>query len=72
MVISLRARFTNVASLSSIPVTFLEFHYDFWAAYLLTTVALCVSILLFIIWSKKLSTSALIPHIPKSAHRHPN
>ncbi|KEZ41454.1 hypothetical protein SAPIO_CDS7590 [Scedosporium apiospermum] len=46
--------FANVASLSSIPVTFLEFHYGFWVAYLLTTISLCVSIAFFAIWSGKL------------------
>ncbi|KAF2185753.1 hypothetical protein K469DRAFT_738776 [Zopfia rhizophila CBS 207.26] len=45
--------FTNVASLSSIPVTYLEREYDFWQAYLLTTVALFVGILLFLLWSTK-------------------
>ncbi|KAK3332275.1 POT family-domain-containing protein [Cercophora scortea] len=46
--------FTNIASLSSIPVTFLEIRYHFWAAYLLATAALCLSIVLFLVWSTKL------------------
>ena len=48
------ARFTNIASLSSIPVTFLEKEYDFWVAYLLTTTAICLSIALFLVWGPKL------------------
>ncbi|KAK0666769.1 putative peptide transporter [Cercophora samala] len=46
--------FTNIASLSSIPVTFIEWHHEFWSAYLLATVTLCISIALFLLWSKKL------------------
>ncbi|KAK2751173.1 peptide transporter ptr2 [Myotisia sp. PD_48] len=46
--------FTNVASLSSIPTTFIEKEFDFWAAYLLTAAALCISIILFVFWSGKL------------------
>lgn len=42
-------RFTNVASLSSIPVTYLEKAYGFWQAWLLTTVALVVGIILFVL-----------------------
>ncbi|KAK4448499.1 POT family-domain-containing protein [Podospora aff. communis PSN243] len=46
--------FTNVASLSSIPVTFLEFHFDFWVAYLLAASALAFCLLLFLLWAGKL------------------
>ncbi|KAK4174684.1 putative peptide transporter [Triangularia setosa] len=46
--------FTNIASLSSIPVTFIEWHHEFWSAYLLATVTLCLSIALFLLWSKNL------------------
>jgi len=35
-------RFTNIASLSSIPATFLEFEFDFWTAYLMAFVSLIV------------------------------
>jgi POT family proton-dependent oligopeptide transporter len=43
-------RFTNIASLSSIPVTYLEREYGFWQAYLLATVALAVGSLFFVFW----------------------
>lgn len=46
--------FTNVASMSSIPVTFLEVHFDFWVAYLLATSALGLCLLLFALWARKL------------------
>jgi len=46
--------FTNVASMSSIPVTFLEWHHEFWSAYLLAASALAISIVLFVIWAPKL------------------
>lgn len=47
-------RLTNVASMSAIPVTFLEVHYDFWVAYLLAASALGLCLLLFAIWASKL------------------
>ncbi|KAF2841748.1 hypothetical protein M501DRAFT_929637 [Patellaria atrata CBS 101060] len=46
--------FTNIASLSSIPVTFLEKKYDFWTAYLLTTTSLCLALVLFVLWVGRL------------------
>lgn len=46
-------RFTNIASLSSIPVTYLEREYGFWQCYLLTTVALAVGLGFFVIWSNR-------------------
>jgi POT family proton-dependent oligopeptide transporter len=48
-----KIRFTNIASLSSIPVTYLEREFGFWQAYLLTTVALAVGIALFLFWGPK-------------------
>ncbi|KAK3997948.1 putative peptide transporter [Cladorrhinum sp. PSN332] len=46
--------FTNIASMSSIPVTFLEWHHEFWSAYLLAASALVISMVLFVLWSPKL------------------
>jgi len=46
-------RFTNIASLSSIPVTYLEREFGFWQAYLLAAVALAVGIVLFLLWGSK-------------------
>jgi POT family proton-dependent oligopeptide transporter len=46
-------RFTNIASLSSIPVTYLEREYGFWQAYLLTAVALTTGFALFLFWGSK-------------------
>lgn len=46
-------RFTNIASLSSIPVTYLEREYGFWQCYLLTTVALAVGLGFFAVWSTR-------------------
>ncbi|PSN66240.1 MFS general substrate transporter [Corynespora cassiicola Philippines] len=46
--------FTNIASLSSIPVTYIEKSYGFWQAYLLATVAMVVGIVLFLLWAPKL------------------
>jgi POT family proton-dependent oligopeptide transporter len=48
-----KIRFTNIASLSSIPVTYLEREFGFWQAYLLTTVALAVGIALYLFWGPK-------------------
>ncbi|KAF2262938.1 MFS general substrate transporter [Lojkania enalia] len=45
--------FTNIASLSSVPVTYIERIYGFWQAYLLTTVALAVGMMFFVIWSSR-------------------
>ncbi|KAH7132588.1 major facilitator superfamily domain-containing protein [Dendryphion nanum] len=45
--------FTNIASLSSIPVTYLERDYGFWQCYFLTTVALAVGLAFFVAWSTR-------------------
>ncbi|KAF2420957.1 hypothetical protein EJ08DRAFT_673097 [Tothia fuscella] len=45
---------TNIASLSMIPSTFLEFELGFWTSYLLATTSLCVAIVLFFRGSPKL------------------
>ncbi|KAF2000909.1 MFS general substrate transporter [Amniculicola lignicola CBS 123094] len=45
--------FTNVASLSSIPITYLEHHYGFWQSYLLPTLSIFVSIVLFVLFGPK-------------------
>ncbi|KAF2867717.1 major facilitator superfamily domain-containing protein [Massariosphaeria phaeospora] len=45
--------FTNIASLSAVPVTYMEREFGFWQAYLLTTVALAVGIALFAALSPK-------------------
>ncbi|OTA98393.1 hypothetical protein M426DRAFT_326018 [Hypoxylon sp. CI-4A] len=44
----------NIASLSSIPTTFMEKYIDFWAAYLLPTALLIVAVIPVIFWNKKL------------------
>ncbi|KAI1908922.1 peptide transporter ptr2 [Ophidiomyces ophidiicola] len=46
--------FTNVASLSSFPVTILEKKYDFWQSYVFAVSAICVAIVLLLIWAGKL------------------
>ncbi|KFA71722.1 hypothetical protein S40288_10106 [Stachybotrys chartarum IBT 40288] len=61
-------RLTNVASLSAIPITILEFRFDFWPAYLLGTSTLCLSIILFVLWAGKLVK--IVPHgsiLPQAA-----
>lgn len=49
--------FTNVASLSSIPSTFLEKEIDFWASYSLTTGSIWVSIILMVLCAARLGES---------------
>ncbi|KAI1502422.1 MFS general substrate transporter [Biscogniauxia marginata] len=44
----------NVAALSSIPTTLIEKHVDFWAAYLLPTCILVISIIPVFLWNKRL------------------
>jgi POT family proton-dependent oligopeptide transporter len=39
---------TNLASLSSIPVTFLEKEYGFWAAFILTLASIVLALILFV------------------------
>ncbi|KAI0893408.1 MFS general substrate transporter [Annulohypoxylon nitens] len=44
----------NIASLSSIPTTLMEKHIDFWAAYLLPTCFLTLSVIPVLLWNRKL------------------
>lgn len=37
-------RFTNIASLSSVPATFLDTSFDFWTTYLMAAASLVVSV----------------------------
>ncbi|MCJ1265026.1 peptide transporter ptr2 [Lobaria immixta] len=46
--------FTNVAALSTIATTFLEKEVDFWAAYALCTACLCISIIILVLWARRL------------------
>ncbi|KAI4247378.1 MAG: hypothetical protein L6R42_009636, partial [Xanthoria sp. 1 TBL-2021] len=46
--------FTNIAALSTIVTTFLEKEVDFWAAYALCTVCLCVSIVILIVFAGRI------------------
>ncbi|KAL2257918.1 hypothetical protein VTK26DRAFT_8974 [Humicola hyalothermophila] len=45
--------FTNIASLSSIPATFLEREFDFWTAYLMASVSLVLSLAALLIMKPK-------------------
>ncbi|RYP71913.1 hypothetical protein DL771_004516 [Monosporascus sp. 5C6A] len=46
--------FTNIASLSSIPATFLEREFDFWTAYLLATAALILALVMLVVAGPRL------------------
>ncbi|GAB1319782.1 peptide transporter ptr2 [Madurella fahalii] len=52
--------FTNIASLSSIPATFLEREFDFWTAYLMAVISLIVSLAVLI--SMKSRLVKVVPH----------
>ncbi|SPO04646.1 related to H+/oligopeptide symporter [Cephalotrichum gorgonifer] len=59
--------FTNIASLSSIPATFLEREYDFWTAYLMASGSLLLAIVMLLIFRPKLVK--IVPHennLPKA------
>ncbi|OAL57338.1 MFS general substrate transporter [Pyrenochaeta sp. DS3sAY3a] len=45
---------TNIASMSMVPSTFLEFKIEFWTSYLLATVSISFTIILFFLGSPKL------------------
>jgi POT family proton-dependent oligopeptide transporter len=45
---------TNLASLSSIPVTFLEKEYGFWAAFVLTLASIVLALILFVFAAPRL------------------
>lgn len=47
----------NIGALSSIPTTFMEKYIGFWAAYLLPTCILVVTIIPVIFWNKRLGES---------------
>lgn len=53
-------RATNVASMSSIPATFLERIYGFWAANLMAMICLGVSVLLLVLYSPKIGPSIVL------------
>ena len=53
-----RYRFTNIASLSSIPATFLEREFDFWTAYLMATASLVLSLTVLIGLKSKLGNTS--------------
>ncbi|RYP40351.1 hypothetical protein DL767_001763 [Monosporascus sp. MG133] len=50
--------FTNIASLSSIPATFLEREFDFWTAYLLATVVLILASGMLVVAGPRLGQSS--------------
>lgn len=54
-------RFTNIASLSAIPATFLEHEFDFWTAYLMATISLVISLGALLSLKNKLGQSAPSP-----------
>jgi POT family proton-dependent oligopeptide transporter len=54
MLLTTSIRVTNIASLSSVPATFLERIYGFWTAYLLAFSFLWIAIGLLIFCSSKL------------------
>ncbi len=56
---SLEYRFTNIASLGIIAVTFLERVIGFWAAYLLPTAVLAVPIIVLLFYMKGLGETRL-------------
>ncbi|KAL1844005.1 hypothetical protein VTJ49DRAFT_6409 [Mycothermus thermophilus] len=45
--------FTNIASLSSIPATFLELRFDFWTAYLMAAASLVLSLVALVLMKPK-------------------
>jgi hypothetical protein len=50
-------RLTNIASMSSIPATFLEHEFDFWTAYLMAFSSLVVSLLALVMMKSKFGQS---------------
>ncbi|OBR10853.1 Oligopeptide transporter [Colletotrichum higginsianum IMI 349063] len=46
--------FTNIASLSSVPATFLEMEFDFWAAYLMAAISLVLAASLLLLFKSRL------------------
>ncbi|EMD85234.1 hypothetical protein COCC4DRAFT_76455 [Bipolaris maydis ATCC 48331] len=46
--------FTNMASLSSIPATFLERHVGFWMSYVVATTSLFIAVTMLVLFSSKL------------------
>jgi hypothetical protein len=52
-----RHRLTNIASMSSIPATFLEHECDFWTAYLMGFSSLVVSLLALVMMKNKFGKS---------------
>jgi proton-dependent oligopeptide transporter, POT family len=53
-------RFTNIASLSAIPSTFLEHQVGFWAAYLMATISLIISLIVLLCLKNKLGLACLL------------